>query len=278
MKLQKLLKDPFYRIQIILGSIVIIEIVAFIFLPRLMSGATGTKIAINNNLPIVIIQLLNSGAAYYYSYKAMLTYDPSDYHRKIWRFVMLSMFFLMLGNFISIVCVYIFGIDVFRPPSLADWFGHLWVLPLLLIAISREYYLVKTASPPNKIMKIGLPAVLIGYAIILAFVSPFLAPGSITIPSRFISIWNIGFAFACMIVSIAVLSEIYQGLLSRSWKIIIMAILFFSVNYALFQFISANRIGTGNLMVSTFMMIFSQIGSFLIILASYVETKMVKFK
>jgi len=243
-----------------------------------MGGTNGTKISISNNLPIVIIQLLNSVAAYYYSYKAMLTYDHLDYHRKIWRFVMFSMFFLMLGNFVSLVSVYVFNIYVFRPPSLVDWFGHLWILPMLLIAISREYFLVRTASPPGRIMKIGLPIVLAAYVIILTFVSPFLAPSSITIPGRIISIWNIGFAFACIIISVAVLSEIYQGLLSRSWKIIVLAILFFSVNYALFQFFYAHRIGIGSQLINTFMMIFSQIGSLLIIFASYVEIKMIKFK
>jgi hypothetical protein len=267
--IKRLLKNPFDRARIILLAVLILEALAFFFLPKIFAGSKTGNIHYRN-LPILIIHFLNALVAYYYSYKTMQNYDFTDYHRKIWRFVMFSMFFLMLGNLVSILVIYVFKVYASRPPSWAEWFGLLWVLPLLLVAISREYSLVKTASPPGKIMKIGLLLVLVVYALMLTFVSPILAPGVFTTATRMISLWNIGFAFACIIVSIAVLSEIHKGLLSRSWKIITTAILFFSVNYAIFQFISANRI----IINIPLLPLLSQVGTLLIILASYIELKM----
>lgn len=271
-------RDPFNTSRVIVFSILLIEGICFWLLPDLFGGKNVVN-PIKQNLPVVLIQLLNAVGAYILAYLTMLSYEYGDYHRKIWRFVMLSMFFLMIGYLIFFFSAYVFNVSKIQSSGWPNWLSFIWVLPMLLIAVIREYLLVKTASPPNRFLKYSLWSVIGLYAIMLLLISPIFSAGFIALSERIVSLWNIGFAFACAIVSVAVLSEIYKGLLSRSWKIIIFAVLFLSLNFTLFQFLVANNIAlqTESIFIKKLVEVtpklLSQVGPLLIILASYVELK-----
>jgi len=225
-----------------------------------------------SRLPIDIIQFGNALLAFIISLKTMNIFEVGESHRRIWRFVMLGVFFLTLGHFVSILNQYIFKITLLRPPGIQDWLGYLWVLPMLFIAISREYNLVKTKSMPNKFMRIGLIAAIALYAVVLVVISPVVTT-DVTVAERLVSLWNIGFSFACVTISISLLSEIYSGLLSTSWKIIITAVCVMAANYVLIYLVGRT---TSSSFIDVLSLTTSQIGPLLIALAASVERSIVR--
>ncbi len=280
-RIKAFFKDPFNTSRIIFFLVIIIEGFLFWKLPDLMvqNNIIDTT---KQNFPVLLIQIINSIVAYMFSYLTMLSYEKGDFHRKIWRFVMFSMFFLMLGHMISFFSIYVFKVPKIPSSGWQIWFSFAWVLPMLLIGLTRQYNLVKTASPPNTFLKRGLWSVIILYAFTLLLISPIFSKGSVSLSERLVALWNIGFAFACVIISVALLSEIYKGLLSRSWKIIIFAVLFFSLNFTVFHFLGSNNVALQTEIVFVKKLVevtpklLSQVGPLLIILASYVELRIFK--
>ncbi len=223
--------------------------------------------------PVAFITLINAAAAFYFAYQAFNLYEQADLQRKVWRFVMFAMAFLLLGHFVSMLMRFGFRVDMSRPPTWPDFFGYLWFLPCLLVALLREYRLVRTDAAPNRIMKVGLPFVLLIFAGVVALVSPFFSPSFISLAERVASLWYIAFSFAILIVAVSLLSEIYSGLLSLSWKLIIAAVFVFCLYYAAFIYIGANNLERGSQLIKVAQVSLSQLGTILIAAGAYVESR-----
>ncbi|NLI40920.1 MAG: hypothetical protein GX421_07050 [Caldisericales bacterium] len=269
----RLRKRPFLSGSIIVAVVVVIEAMLLNVLPGMMAEFVPNDLRWTE-FPTAFITLVNASLAFLFSYQAFNTFDPGDYKRKIWRFVMLSMGAWVIGHFLSVAVRFGFMVDMARPPNIADYLGYLWMLPLLLVALSRQYGLVRTNSPPNRLMKLGLFVVLLLFAGTILLVSPFFSPRFITLPERLVSLWYIGFSFAIMVVAVSLLSEIYSGLVSVSWKFIIMAVFFFCLSFTLFYFIGTNNLDRGSHFAKTLQAILSQTGTILIGTASFIESRL----
>lgn len=266
-------KRPFLLGTIIAFIIIAIEAILLNVLPGIMARLIPNDLRWTE-FPTAFITLVNASLAFFFSYQTFSAFDLQDYKRKIWRFVMLSMGAWVIGHFLSIIIRFGFMVDMTRPPNVADYLGYLWMLPLLLVALSRQYGLVKTNSPPNKLMKLGLAVVLLLFAGTILLVSPFFSPKFITLPERLVSLWYIGFSFAIMVVAVSLLSEISSGLISVPWKFIIMAVFFFCLSFVLFYFIGTNNLDSGSHLVKTLQAILSQAGTILIGTASFIESRL----
>ena len=152
-------KRPFLSGTIIAFIIIAIEAILLNVLPGIMARLIPNDLRWTE-FPTAFITLVNASLAFFFSYQTFSAFDLQDYKRKIWRFVMLSMGAWVIGHFLSIIIRFGFMVDMTRPPNVADYLGYLWMLPLLLVALSRQYGLVKKL-PPNRLMKLGLAVVLL---------------------------------------------------------------------------------------------------------------------
>jgi hypothetical protein len=220
----------------ILGVQAIVLICLAIFIP---SNYFGDSIS---QLVTVIFTIINSVSAYILTLKAMNTYEPEDNSRKVWRFVMFAMFMLALGNIITFLLRYVFSNVNLKPPTLADWLGYLWVFPFLFVALFRKYRLVRTEGKPNPMMFVLTIVVLVVYIIMAVILSPFVSQIFFNLLHRLMALTIVTFICAMLIYSVSILSEIYTGLLSRSWKTIIIGIFLFALYYVAYYFFMSNNI------------------------------------
>ena len=268
--LETLSAKPYTKARIVTACIIIFEAILLWVLPKAFETIFPKDLRWSE-FPIAFISLINSTLAFFFSYQAFSSYDPPDLQRKVWRFVMISMAVLLLGHFTSIIMRFGFRVNMAHPPTWPDWFGYIWFLPALLIALIREYNLVRTRTKPNRIMSIGLPTTLTIFTLVLLLISPLFTARIIGVTERIVALWFVGFSFAILLVAIALMSEIYSGLLSMSWKIIIIAVFVFCLYYALFYFIGANLLEAGRPWLKIIQPLLSQLGTILIAMASYIE-------
>lgn len=242
--------NPITTAYIIAFGVLIIEAAVFGITSWLTSDSGG---GIFNQLPAVIFTIANSVAAYFLSLKAMNTYETHDESRRVWRFIMIAMFMLSVGNIISFLLRYVFRDINLKPPTIADWLGYIWVFPCLLIALVRKYNLVKTVGKPNSIM-VALPGVLAIFVMMCILLSPFVSQILFNIQLRLMALGIIAFTCAMLIYALSILSEIYTGILSRSWKTIIAGIFVFAIYYVGYYFILSNNFFAGTKIINDLIM------------------------
>lgn len=229
-----------------------------------------------SDAPVVVLSLVNAVFAWRMSLKAMWTYEPDDDSRRVWRFIMFAMFMLMVGHFLNMVMVFFFRNVNIKPPNISDWLGYIWVPVFLLVALYRKYKLVRTVGKPNMFMAVGQPLALVVFGLMVVLLSPFVAQIFFTIQLRLVSLWMIAFISASLLYSAAILSEIYTGLLSRSWKNIIIAVVSFAIFYvAFFFFLTNNLLAEQQWIFKAVQPIFLQITPIFIALAAYFEIEII---
>ncbi len=229
-----------------------------------------------SDAPVIVFSLVNAIFAWRMSLKAMWTYEPDDDSRRVWRFIMFAMFMLMVGHFLNMVMVFFFGNVNIKPPNISDWLCYNWVPVFLLVALYRKYKLVRTVGKPNVIMALGQPLALIVFGLMVVLLSPFVAQIFFTIQLRLVALWMISFISASLLYSAAILSEIYTGLLSRSWKSIIVAVVSFAIFYVAFYFFLTNNLFAEQQWISKAVQpIFLQITPVFIALAAYFEIEII---
>lgn len=258
----------------IVTLVALTEAFLFLVLPKLFENLFPNNL-LWSEFPVSLISLVNSIVAFIFVYRSFDSYDSQDLKRKIWRFVMFAMALMLLGHIVSILVRFFLNVEISRPPTWYDWLGYIWILPCLFVALLRQYRLVRTDSKPNFIMKYGLYVSLTVFVLILALVSPVFSPTFISISERFFALWNICWSFAIVIIAISMLSEIYSGILSMSWKLIISAVFVICIYNALFVFIGSHN----DLRSLEFLTIFTQTliqsATILIAVAGYFERKII---
>jgi hypothetical protein len=269
-----LLKNPLFQALAVVTAIALFEALLFFILPRILQEAFQNNL-LWTFLPASIISLANAGVAFFFVYKCFDSYDPADLKRKIWRFVMFAVALMLLGHIVSILVKFVFNVEISRPPTWYDWLGYIWIMPCLFVALLRQYRLVRTDSKPNSIMKYGLYGSMVVFSLILLLVSPMFSPSFISLPERFFALWHICWSFAIVIIAISMLSEIYSGILSMSWKLIIAAVFVICVYYAFFIYTGSNNILRGNDLLSVFTQTLIQSATILIAVAGYFESKII---
>lgn len=264
----KRILNPITAAYIIAFGVLVIEAIVFAITSLIASNNGG---GFFSQIPAVIFTIANSVAAYFLSLKAMNTYETHDESRRVWRFIMIAMFMLSIGNIITFLLKYVFRDINLKPPTIADWLGYMWVFPCLLIALVRKYNLVKTVGKPNSIM-VALPAVLAIFITMCILLSPFVSQILFNIQLRLMALGIIAFTCAMLIYALSILSEIYTGILSRSWKTIIAGIFVFAVYYVAYYFILSNNIFAGIKIIDYLIMpMLAQTLPIMIGLAAYFE-------
>lgn len=260
--------NPITAAYIVAFGVLAIETVVFAITSIITTNTGG---GIFNQIPAVVFTIANSVAAYFLSLKAMNTYETHDESRRVWRFIMIAMFMLSVGNIITFLLKYVFRDINLKPPTIADWFGYMWVFPSLLIALVRKYNLVKTVGKPNSIM-VALPAVLAIFVMMCILLSPFVSQILFNLQLRLMALGIIAFTCAILIYALSILSEIYTGILSRSWKTIIAGILVFAIYYVGYYFILSNNFFAGIKLIDDLIMpMLAQTLPIMIGLAAYFE-------
>lgn len=235
------LTSPIIRAYVVTFIIIAIQFIVLACL-AVFSSPNGIGDKTPSQLMTVIFSIINSVAAYALTLKAMNTYEQDDNSRKVWRFVMFAMFMLALGNIIIFMLRYVFSNVNLKPPTFADWFGYLWVFPCLFVALFRKHSLVKTEGKPNPIMLLGSITSLAVFVVMVIILSPFVSQIFINLLHRLMALTFIAFICAILVYSVSILSEIYTGLLSRSWKTIIIGIFLFALYYVAYYFLMSNNI------------------------------------
>lgn len=264
----KKLFNPITAAYIVAFGVLAIETAVFAVTSIITTNTGG---GVFNQIPAVVFTIANSVAAYFLSLKAMNTYETHDESRKVWRFIMIAMFMLSVGNIITFLLKYVFRDINLKPPTIADWFGYMWVFPSLLIALVRKYNLVKTVGKPNSIMVV-LPAVLAIFVMMCILLSPFVSQILFNLQLRLMALGIIAFTCAILIYALSILSEIYTGILSRSWKTIIAGIFVFAIYYVAYYFILSNNLFAGIKLIDDLIMpMLAQTLPIMIGLAAYFE-------
>jgi hypothetical protein len=265
--------NPITTAYLIAFGVLAVETALFAITSMLMTNNVNG--AFITQLLAVILTIANSIGAYIMSLKAMNTYEPHDESRKVWRFIMFAMFMLSVGNIITFLLKYILMDINLKPPTIADWIGYIWVFPCLLIALVRKYNLVKTVGKPNSIMMF-LPVVLAIFVMMCILLSPFVSQILFNLQLRLMALAIIAFTSAMLIYALSILSEIYTGILSRSWKTIIAGIFVFAVYYVGYYFILSNNIFAGVKIIDNLIMpTLAQTLPIMIALAAHFEMEII---
>ena len=272
LNLKSLIKNPLAQALFAVTVVALLEAVLFFLLPKVMLALVPNDQKWSD-FPISLISLINAVFAFIFTYKCFDLYDTADLKRKIWRFVMFSMAFMIIGHVVSILMRFCFSVEIARPPTWPEWLGYLWILPCLYVALLRQYRLVRTDSKPNVIMKHGLILALIVLVFILTLVSPLFSPTFISLPERIYSLWQICWSFAILIIAVSMLSEIYSGIISMSWKLIISAVFVMCIYYAMFVFIGSHNNLKSNELLMIFTQTLIQSATILIAVSGYFERK-----
>lgn len=269
-----LLKNPLFQALAVVTITALFEALLFFTLPKILEEVFPNNL-LWSLLPASIISLANAGVAFFFVYRCFDSYDPADMKRKVWRFVMFAVALMLIGHLVSILIRFFFNVEISRPPTWYDWLGYIWVLPCLFVALLRQYRLVRTDSKPNTIMKYGLYGSLGAFVLILVLVSPLFSPSFISLSERFFALWHICWSFAIVIIAVSMLSEIYSGILSMSWKLIIAAVFVICVYYAFFIYTGSHN----NLRTNELLMVFTQTliqsATILIAIAGFFERKII---
>jgi hypothetical protein len=233
------LLNPILLAYLTAGFVFVVETATMLLIYFLLpKDSIGTDISM---LPIVLITIINAVGAWWFTLRAMRTYEPDDESRRVWRFIMFAMFMLSVGSIITFLLRYVFKNIELQPPTLADWLGYVWIFPCLFVALYRKYKMVKTVGKPNTIMMIT-PAVLVLFGLMVVTLSPFVSQYLINLPFRMMALAIITFTCASLIYALSILSEIHTGILSRSWKTLIWGVFLFALYYVLYFFILSNKL------------------------------------